>query len=205
MKKIIWFSFTIFFLLLISLSIILTVVSFKTIRPTTALINQNLADSLNRIVRIPKNIALPFQTFEDSTYFWEMETLDKEVIGVMFKYTTGFSKKQKEIEVELAMADMGDPSIFVKVLPAIISDEQSRVSAQDPTHANLGANSQSGYKSISLTVLPTSNQTIKISWRFDKTHFDKNQDLYQKLNSFPESLLKFLYSLPNFIIGLLGA
>jgi hypothetical protein len=190
-------------LILIFLLVATIISSFTVVKPTTQSIDQKLAQKMASIVRIPQGIPLPSHDFEETVYFWEMETLEKEVIGVRFKYQTGFSKNEDKIEAVLEMPEKGDPSIFNKVLSAVIADRQSLEAAQDPQKANLSVNQSVGYQQIRLAVKPETKQTIKIIWDFDKTSLgeDLHRD-YLKLERFPTFLLKILYGLPNLIIGL---
>ena len=88
-------------------------------------------------------------------------------------------------------------------MPAVIADEQSLRSAQDPPKANLAANPTAGYKSISLSTVPSTGQTIKIVWEFDKNDLPEDlQRSYQKLHKFPEPILIILYGIPHFLVSL---
>lgn len=179
------------------------IISFATVKPTARSINDSLANYFSKIVRIPKGIPPPSYDFDQTTYFWEMETLEKEVIGVRFKHQTGFSKNQDAIEVTLEMPQNGDPSIFGKVLPAIIADSQSLNSAQDPKKANLSENQQIGYKSIELELKESTGQTTKITWIIPKSNLTEDlKSLYNKFYNYPEPILRFLYALSEFTLGL---
>lgn len=180
-----------------------TFIAFKVVGPTTATINKDLEAYINHVVRIPEGIQRPSIDYSEIKYFWEMETLEKEVTGVNFMYTPAYSKNQNSIEATLEIPQNSDPSIFNKVLPAVISDEQSLKSAQDPPKANLAANPAAGYKSISLSTLPSTGQTTKIIWEFSKNDLPEDlQKSYQKLQKFPEPILSILYGLPHFLISL---
>lgn len=178
--------------------------SFNQVRPVTAKINKDIVKDLSKIIRIPEGIAPPMQDFNQTIYSWEMETPAKEVTGVTFKYTPSFTKKDDKIIATLEMPENGDPSIFNKVIEAIIADEQSLSAARDPQKANLGANRESGYNSIKLAVYTKSGQTTKITWEFDKKNLSRElNSSYSQINKVPNFALKFLYGLPGFIIGLL--
>lgn len=180
-----------------------TFIAFKVVRPTTIKINKDLEAYLNHVVRIPEGIQRPSIDYSEIKYFWEMETLEKEVTGVNFKYTPAYSKNQSSVEATLEIPPNSDPSIFNKVMPAVISDEQSLKSAQDPPKANLTANPAVGYKSISLSTLSSTGQTTKIVWEFNKNDLPEDlQKSYQKLQKFPEPILGILYGIPHFLASL---
>lgn len=204
MKKAIILSIilgAVLFVAAISFSIYL---GFKLVKPATQAINKGIASDLSKIVRIPEGIAPPMQDFNQTIYSWEMETPAGEVTGVTFKYTPSFTRKDDKIIATLEMPENGDPSIFNKVIEAIIADEQSLSAARDPQKANLTANGKSGYNSIKLAVSPKSGQTTKITWEFDKKNLSKQlNSSYSQINKVPNFSLKFLYGLPGFIIGLL--
>lgn len=173
--------------------------SFSKIKPAAETINKDLAAHFKKIVRIPELIPPPIQNFEETAYFWEMETIENEVIGVRFKHTTGFAKDQKTIIATLEMSENGDPSIFTKVLPAIIVDKQSLDSALDVKKANFSPNEEAGYKSFKLAVDQKNNQTIKISWEFEKSKLNENLlASYAVLAKHPQQILELLYNIPKF-------
>ena len=180
-------------------------VSFSTIKPTTEIINQNLAKYFVKIVYIPEGIPPPSSGFESVSYFWEMETPAGEVTGVRFSFTPSYSPDQNSVIAILEMPEKGDASIFTKVLPAVISDNQSLTAAQDPLKANLAASKEVGYEGIKLTLKPETGQTTKVVWQFAKITLDQETlGLYSRLGIYPEPLLQILHELPRFIIGLLG-
>jgi len=181
------------------------IISFTIIKPTTEAINKNIAQGLSKLGRIPVGIPSPALTFDETVYLWEMETLDKEVTGVRLIHQTGFAKSQTKITVVLELAENGDPSIFNKVLPAIIADEQSLNSARDPQKANLSENVNVGYTNIDLSLRESTGQTINIKWDFQKENLNPElPSLYSKLNIYPEPLLRFLYAFPSIILGILS-
>lgn len=188
------------------LLVILTIyISFTVVKPTTEQINRNLAKFLSRIIYIPEGILPPNQGFDLISYFWEMETLAGEVTGLRFSFTPSYTKDQKTVTAILEMPDQGDASIFTKVLPSVISDRQSLISAQDPQKANLAANEEAGYTGIKLNLKPETNQTIKVVWEFEKQNLDEDTvRLYMKLDKYPQYLLKILHGLPSIVLGLLG-
>ena len=190
----------------ITIFVAITIYSFSSIKPTTETINSDLASYFSKVVIIPKGIPGPSLDFKETAYIWEMETLEKEVVGVKLKHNTGFTKDQDKIILTLEMEEKGDPSIFVKVLPAIIADKQSLESARNPQKANLNANMSAPYQSLKLLLKPETEQTTRIVWEFKKTDLPQNlKNNYQKLQKIPSGVLGFLYSLPHFIIRLFAA
>lgn len=189
----------------ISLIVASIIISFAVIKPTTESVNQKLSKKFSSIVRIPEGILPPVRGFDTTSYFWEMETIEKEVTGVRFMYDPAFTSDKKQIMAILEMPDGGDPSLFNKVLPAVVADDQTVKSAQDIERANLAANQKAGYSKIDLLVKPQTKQVVKISWTFDKN--DLEEDLkkdYQKLSKYPKPVFKFLYGFPHLILGLLA-
>lgn len=181
------------------------VVGFTIVVPTTEAINTQLAKDLAKIVAIPQFIPSPALSFDQTSYLWEMETREGEVTPVRFHHDTAFSKDQKEIKAVLELPQGGDPSIFVKVLPAVITDEKSLRSAQDPQKADLSPNPNAGYKQISIRIREETKQTTKITWEFEKSALSPQlQNLYAKLAVYPPTLLRFLYHLPKVTLEMLS-
>ncbi|OGD83096.1 hypothetical protein A2165_04175 [Candidatus Curtissbacteria bacterium RBG_13_40_7] len=206
MKKVILISIVGVVATLISIVFAAIFISFSQVLPATDAINQKLTQQvMAKVVRIPQMIEPPIRGFDEVIYSWEMETLEKEVIGVKFRYTPAFAKNQTNLIATLEMPEGADASIFNKVLPALISDNQSLNSAQDVEKANLNANDQAGYERIKLAVKPQTKQTILITWEFEKNKLPKDlTNEYSKLSRYPLPILKILHSLPHFIFGLLS-
>lgn len=205
MKKNLLITLIASIILLFALLIAAIFVAFSEVTPLTQAINQDLASRFSKIVRIPKGIPPPAEGFDETIYFWEMETLEKEVTGVRFKHLTGFKKSQDTIIAILEMPEKGDPSIFNKVLAAVIADNQSLKSAKDVEKANFSANDQAGYDAFTLSLSPNTNQTTKITWEFKRSSFEEElTDKYQQLFKYPEPLLKILYNLPKITLSLLS-
>ncbi len=205
MKKTILILIISFALILLGLLTSAVVISFTVIKPTTDSINQKLATKFSKIVRIPQGIQSPFITVNSTGYFWEMETIENEVTGVKFMFDPSFTSDKKEIEAILDMPENGDASIFNKVLPAVIADEQTVKSVKDWQKANLGANDQAGYSKIDLVIKPETKQVIRVTWVYEKENLgDELTGDYQKLTKYKKPLFGFLYELPNLIIGLLS-
>lgn len=192
-----------FFIASLALLVWAIYLSFSLVRPTTEQINKQLASQVfSKIIRIPEGIQRPSYEFGQTRYFWEMETNQKEVTGINFTFNPAFTKTEDKIVASLEMPQNGDPSIFTKVLPAVVSDNQSLKSAQDPEKANLSENSQALYSKLELNRDSKNNQTIKIIWTYEKSKLPQEiQDLYQKLN-YPPKILKVLDSIPGFLINL---
>ena len=205
MKKVLVISLIITVVIAVGLISSAVVISFAVVKPTTEAINQKLAQHFAKIVRIPKGILPPNQDFNQTSYFWEMETIEKEVTGVKFTYTPAFLKDQNVIVATLEMPEGGDASIFGKVLPAVVADKQTVDSALDIKKANLSANQEAGYSKITLSVKEDTKQTVKITWQYEKVNLTGDLTLeYAKLAVYPPFILKILYSLPHLIVGLLG-
>lgn len=155
-----------------------------------------------KIVRIPENLGSE-TTYEQTIYNWEMETPQQEVVPVHFAITHSFEKKEKEVIVFLEMSQNADASIFNKILPAIIAEEQSLKAAQDPQNANLAANKESGYRKIALQT-NSNKQTTKIIWIYEKEEIEETKSSYEKLSKYPTAVLHILYSVPKFLSSLAG-
>jgi len=203
-KKIVIISTVIIFVVLIFAIVAAVIISFAIIKPTTEEINRKLVEKFTSVVSVPKGILPPAYSFDETNYFWEMETLEHEVTGVKFRFTTAFSKNQNKLQATLEMPEGSDVSLFNKVLPAIITDKQSLDSALDVEKANLSANEKAGYSQIKISVIPQTKQAAQINWEFEKNSLgDDLLNLYSKLN-YPEPLLKFLYGIPHLIFSLLS-
>ncbi len=177
-------------------------VGFTTIGPTTKAINKELSKYFGKVVYIPTQIPPPSQDFAQTIYTWEMETPDKETVGMNFSFNPAFEKNQDHITAVLVMEEKGDASIFNKVMPAVIFDSKSFIAARNPQEANLSASPEAGYTKINLA-LNQKGQTTKISWDFNKSSLPPQLTaLYKKLDVYPLPVLKFLYSLPNFVLSL---
>lgn len=204
MRKIALLSVSSFIFILIFLGIVAEIISFRVVKKTTDQINKNLNKKFQQIVLIPAVIPPSYRGYYQTIYNWEMETPQNEVIRVFFTHDTGFSKSQNKITATLSMEPNADASLFNKVLPAVISDNQALSSAQHFENANLSANSEIGYQRIKLEpVEGDTTRMTRITWEFDKSQIAKgDDDLYSKLNSFPEPILTILYSLQQFTIGI---
>lgn len=178
--------------------------SFSTVKPTTESINKNLRNTFGKIVRIP-DVIPPSLDFSQVVYLWEMETLDKEVIEVRFSYTPAYTSQDQEITAVLEMTEKGDPSIFDKVLPALVADDQSLITARDPQRANFGPSEKAGYSKLETAKDSRGDKTIKLSWIYQKEKLDENlKKDYRKIEQLPVSLLRILYAVPGFLVSLVS-
>lgn len=204
MKKKIIISLSTAFLIIIIVTAWAIYTSFSTVKPATEKINQGLETAFSKVVRIPtESIPRPSLDFREITYLWEMETLDKEVIEVRFSYTPSYAAGDKEVTAILEMTEKGDPSIFDKVLPALVADEQSLVTARDPQKANFGPNEKALYSKLAIEKNSRGDKTIKISWFYDKDKISENfKEEYQKIAKYPKTALETLYSIPSFLVSL---
>lgn len=176
------------------------IISFKVVKQTTDKINLALKDNFQTIVRIPAPIPPETKGFYQTIYIWEMETNALEVVKVRFTHDTAFSKATGQITATLEMEQGGDPSVFDKVLPAIIADRQTIISITDPNKINLNANREQGYDKIEFTKSNT-DKVIKIVWQYNKDVFvSKNQNLYKKIYSYPQKIFEGLYILQRGIL-----
>ncbi len=176
------------------------ILSFKVVKQSTDKINLALKNNFQTIVRIPTPIPPETKSFDKTVYIWEMETTAGEIVKVRFTHDTAFSKATNNIVATLEMEPGGDPSVFDKVLPAVIADRQTIISIRDPNHINLSANQEQGYDKIELTKSNT-DKVIKVVWFYNKDVFvNKNQNLYKKIYSYPQSVLKGLYILQRGIL-----
>lgn len=159
---------------------------------------------MQQIVRIPDIIPPETKSFNSTTYIWEMETNQGEITKVKFSTDTAFDKTSDDFTATLQMEAGQDPSLFNKVLPAVIADKQAIVSIVDPLRVNLGKNDQIGYLQISLTEAEgRTGQVSKVTWTFPKDKIvEGNATLYRKLYVFPLHVLKVLYGLQELIIAL---
>lgn len=206
MKKKIIIFLSIAFLIVIIVTAYAIYVSFSTVKPATEKINQGLETAFSKIVRIPtESIPRPSLDFRQVTYLWEMETLDKEVIEVRFTYTPSYASQDQEITAVLEMTEKGDPSIFDKVLPALVADDQSLNSARDPQKANFDANEKAGYSKLEIAEDSRGDKTIKLSWIYQKEKLNENlKNDYRKIDQLPVSLLRILYAVPGFLVSLVS-
>lgn len=206
MKKFLLVSTGVILILLIVTFFAALIVSFKLVKQTTDLINADLKNQFGKIVRIPAEAQPTHRSFQTTIYSWEMETNQNEITTVIFKHDTGFWRYQNKIVASLEMDQVGDPSLFNKILPAIVADKQTLTSLADLKKANLGPNADIGYSKIDVYAIEANSQQVsKITWEFDKDTIGKNSLVsYQKLNQYPEGLISALYGLQRSVLLLLS-
>lgn len=206
MKKKILIAIGLLLIILLCIFIYSFVISFKVVKKNTDLINAQMKKNFQKIVRIPEPVPPALRAFYRTNYTWEMETREKEFVTVTFSHNPGFSKFEDKIYASIEMSQGGDPSLFVKVLPAMIADEQALKSAQDLEHANLGSNETIGYNQVELTTSEKNpGQVTKILWEFDKRKISEGtQDLYEKLYKYNEPILKLLFNIQRSTLILLA-
>ena len=206
MKRKILIGISVVTLVLIILLIYTVIISFQLVKQNTDNINIKLKENFQTIVRIPEPIPPAFRSFEKTVYNWEMVTNEEETIMVSFEHNTGISKNQNIITAKLQIPPGADPSLFNKVLPAVLADKQALYSAQDLEHANLGSNTEVGYSKLELfTSEKNTGQVTGIEWQFDREKILSGTEQYfEKLHKYNEFFLKILYSIQRGIIILLA-
>ncbi len=193
-----------FFTGLFALIIFIIVFSFAYVKKTADTIIRLERDKFVEIVSIPNAVAPSNPSFESISYVWEMETPQGEVATVRVNQSTAFGHNVDKIILSVEREVGGDPSIFDKVLPAVVIDEQALKSAQNPKDQNLGPNEKYRYNNIKIEYSNT-QKPIKISWEFDKAKTGDNLlREYEKLNKIPPSLLKTSYTIYSTVILLLS-
>lgn len=198
MKKKILIAVVLIITLLIAAFIYAFIISFKVVKQTTDKINLAFKEEFQNIVRIPEPIIPSFKSLNKTSYTWDMVTNQEEVTKVSFAHDTGILNDQNKIIASLEMPVSQDPSLFVKVMPAVVSDPQALTSTQDLEHVNLGPNEKIGYNKIELfTSEKNPSQVTQIVWEFNKEDItnQKIKDLYTALNKYPQPVLKALYNI----------
>lgn len=206
MKKFLLIFAGVTLILSIAIFFIALIISFKFVKQTTDLINADLKNQLKRVVRIPDEVQPTHRSFQTTIYSWEMETNQNEITTVIFKHDTGFLRNQNKIVSSLEMDQVGDPSLFNKILPAIIADKQALISLADLKKADLGPNKDLGYNKTEIFMVNANSQQVsKITWEFDKETISVNSlENYQKLSKYPEGTIKALYWLQRSVLILLS-
>lgn len=202
MKKPLLVSIIIIFILLVIAGISAIVLSFKVVRQTTDNINTDLKQNFQSIVTIPTPVPPETKTFDQTKYTWEMETDAGEVIRVQFIHDTDFSKSSDQMVAALEMQPGSDPSLFYKVLPAVITDQPTLTSLSGIYHSDLGQSPQNLYQSVEFKTVPNqSDKVVKITWHLNRDYFiNKNEANYKKIYSYPEPVTKALYAIQKIII-----
>ncbi len=204
MRKKLFIILSVIILVILAIFIYTVVISFKVVKQSTDKINFGLKDQLQKIVRIPGPIPPESKSFDTTVYTWEMETNEGEITKVKFVHDTAFNKNSQNFIATLEIGEGQDPSLFNKVLPAVIADKQAVISITDSKRVNLDKNEQIGYEKIELYQIEgRSGQISKIIWHLDKDKIiAANQQLYTNIYKYPPIILKTLYSLQKFIITL---
>lgn len=181
------------------------VFAFTKTKPTTERINRRLTDKFQKIVRIPTDIVIAKYTFDETLYIWEMTTPQNEAVPVRFTYSPDFLKTREKMEATLEMVTGGDPSIFDKVLAALIADGKTLKAVQDSENAEFSPNPDAGYTSYQLFLDTHTGKVVKIVWEFEKQSLadDETKKLYTQLNSLPPKAVRVLYEVPQVILGVL--
>lgn len=179
--------------------------AFTKTKPTAEKINQKLTDKFQKIVRIPINIVIAKYTFDSTLYIWEMTTPQNEAVPVSFAYNPDFLRTEGKTQATLEMVQGGDPSIFDKVLSAVIADEKALKAIQDTENADFLPNPDIGYTSYQLFLDPNTGKVVKIIWEFEKQNLidDEIGKLYTELNFSPPKAVRALYEVPRVILGVL--
>lgn len=189
-------------LVFVAVPILVIIASYSIVKPQTTQLNLDLGQKFSKIIAIPEKIHAPQFGYNQTIYRWEMETPQNEHVDIDLTYNPAFSKNEDTIVLTLDSPQGSDPSIYRKVLPALIVDTQSLSAAQDTAHANLNANKDIGYSKINLT-LDKAGQTTKISWEFKKANLgDKIQNDYNNIYKIPNALFKILFPIPNIIVDI---
>ena len=206
MKKFLLIAAGVIILIVFIVFIVALIYSFKFAKQTTDLINEDLKNKFGVVVRIPKDARPTHRNFSTTVYSWEMETNQNEVTTVIFKHDTGFANSQNKIGASLEMDQVGDSSLFNKVLPAVISDKQSLYSGQHRDSPNLEPNPDVGYKQINIYAYTGNTQHVsKIAWVFDRSYIGRDSlPLYAKLQKYPQWLVRALYRLQSFTLKVLS-
>lgn len=171
--------------------------SFKVVKQNTDKINLVYKQNFQKIVKIPDEFPPSLINFKITKYTWVMITPEQEKSTLIFTHETAFDGNSDTIYASLEMSPEGDLSLFRKVLPAVLADSQSLETLDNLEDPNLGSNQELGYRKIELVfALENSSQFSKIIWEFDKNTVNQNtEEMFEKLNQYPPSVIKILYSL----------
>lgn len=194
MKKAILLSAATFILIFTVILISAFILSFKVTKKNTDKINESLKKEFARIVRIPEVVGPNFKSLQTVSYKWDMVTNENEITPVEFIHDTAIARNQNKIIAILQMPQGADPSVFHKVIPAVVSDTRTVSALEGLEDSNLGPSEEIGYNEVKLNH-STSGKVIEIVWEFDKDKLVKDsKDYYNKLYQYPEWLVKILYT-----------
>lgn len=178
--------------------------SFTYLKKNTDNIIKIQRDKLTTIINIPNAVPPSNPTFDSITYTWEMETTQNEVTGVNITQTTGFTKSKDSILIVLERTAGGDASIFDRVLPAVIADEEVLKAAFSSEKVTQLKDGKTGFR-VATIERDASDKVVKITWEFEKNNFGKNIDTeYKKLQSLPEPTIISLYVIQSVAIAALS-
>ncbi len=186
---------------ILALVVIAIITSFTFIKKNTDEIIKIQRDKLVTIIRVPNAVPPSNTSFNSLRYSWEMETPQKEVATVNVLQTTGFSKEENSIFVILENTVGGDVSIFDKILPSVVADEEVLKAAYSEEKITHLVNGKTGSKSAVIERNSANDKVTKITWEFEKDNFGENiKDYFDKVNSLPETITKTLYVVQSIII-----
>lgn len=182
------------------------ILSFVYVKSTTDQIVRLERDYIVKLIRIPNAVPPSNPLWNSISYVWEMETNQAEITKVRVNQSTGFSRYEDKIIVSVQREIGSDPSIFDKVIPAVINDQQTLNSAFTKNNKNFGKNDEFGYEKIEIAYNDTGEKVDKVTWEFDKSKLPANLNAqFSRLNRFPEGFVKTLYNIQKGVILLLSA
>lgn len=161
---------------------------------------------MQELVKIPDIIPPETKSFYTTTYIWEMETNQGEITKVKFIHDTAFDKDTKDFYATLEMENNQDPSLFNKILPAVIADRQAINSIENLTKVD-SEDQEIRHEKIELFEIEgRKGQISKVNWQLDRQQIIfQNSQLYQKIHQYPTKVLKTLYGLQGFIITIFSS
>ncbi len=183
--------------LLILIGIFSTIISFRFVKPKTRIITNELNLQLKRLINIPDGLNAG-TSYNNNNFSWEMETPRKEIVKVNFNYDPAYPKYKDKITNSLEMEEGGDPTVFNKVLPAIIRDDNLLEVIKESANTKSCRKEGLAYSGISL-VCDNSGRVIKILWKIDKSSLKDRGVDYSLLSPIPDFALERLYNLYDFV------
>lgn len=184
------------------LAISIVILSFTFFKKNSDELIRSQRDKLLTIVNVPNAVPPSNPTFDSITYTWEMETTQKEVATVNVLQTTGLNRSENKILVVLEKAPAGDPSVFDKVLPAVIADSEVLEAAFSREKLTSLESGQTGFNRVAIERDASGDKVIKITWEFDKEEFGtESRAIYDKLQSLPPAVVTTLYAVQSIVIA----